>query len=106
MAASVDGPAAEDLDLTLNLTFSDLGTNHVLRLRHGVLHTRRAPPAPDAQATLTLTRPFFLKMLVGQAGALELLVSDQTRIQGSTIALARFFAVLDKPAGTFPIVTR
>ncbi|MEN9627514.1 MAG: hypothetical protein RJA10_741, partial [Pseudomonadota bacterium] len=106
MAASLNGPRAEGVALTVNLVFSDLGESHVLRVENAVLHHRRAPPAPDAQATLTLTRPFFLRLLTGQAGAQELLTSDQTRIGGSTIELLRFFSLLDKAPGTFPIVTR
>ena len=106
MAASLNGPKAEGVALTINLVFSDLGETHVLRVENAVLNHRRAPPAPDAQATLTLTRPFFLRLLTGQAGAKDLLTSDQTRIDGSTIDLARFFALLDKAPGTFPIVTR
>ena len=106
MAASVDGGRAEGLNLTINLVFSDLKESHVLHLENAVLHHHRAPPAADANATLTLTQPFFLRLLTGQAGAKELLTSGQTRIDGSTIDLARFFALLDKAPGTFPIVTR
>jgi len=106
MAASVDGPRAADLVLTINLSFTDLGETYVLKLANGVLHHRKAPPDAAAQATLKLTRPFFLQMMVGKAGAAQLLLSDQTRIEGSAVDLARFFAVLDKAPGTFAIVTR
>jgi alkyl sulfatase BDS1-like metallo-beta-lactamase superfamily hydrolase len=71
-----------------------------------VLHHRQAPPAGDANATLQLTKPFFLQMLTGGAGAKDLLLSDQTKIEGSRIDLGRFFALLDKAPGNFPIVTR
>ncbi|MGZ5236846.1 MAG: alkyl sulfatase C-terminal domain-containing protein, partial [Caldimonas sp.] len=60
----------------------------------------------DANATLTLTRGFFLKMMTGGSGAKDLLLSDQTKIEGSRIDLGRFFALIDKAPGTFPIVTR
>ncbi len=106
MAASLNGPRAADVSLKINLVFTDLGESHVLRVHHGVLHHQAAPPAPDANATLQLTQPFFLQMLTGSAGAKELLLSDQTRIEGSRIDLGRFFALLDKAPGNFPIVTR
>jgi alkyl sulfatase BDS1-like metallo-beta-lactamase superfamily hydrolase len=106
MAASLDGPRAEDSSLRVNLVFSDLKTSYVLWIENAVLHFRRAPPAPDANATLTLTKPFFLRMLTGGAGARDLLLSDETRIEGSRIDLARFFALLDRAPGTFEIVTR
>ena len=66
----------------------------------------KAPPDKDANATLTLTKAFFLQMMAGQAGAKDLLLSDQTRIDGSTVDLGRFFAMIEKAPGTFPIVTR
>lgn len=106
MAASLNGPRAEGVNLTINLVFSDLKDSHVLHIENAVLHHRRAPPAPDAQATLTLTRPLFLRLLLGQAGAKDLMTSDEARVDGSRIDLARFFLLLDKATGTFPIVTR
>ena len=106
MAASLNGPRAEGVNLTINLVFSDLKESHVLHVENAVLHHRRAPPAPDAQATLTLTRPLFLRLLLGQAGAKDLVTSDEARVDGSRIDLARFFLLLDKAPGTFPIVTR
>ena len=106
MAASIDGPRADGLKLSINLNFSDLGENHVLRLENAVLHHRKAPPDASANATLTLTKPFFLQMMTGGAGAKDLLLSDQTRIEGSRIDLGRFFAVIEKAPGNFPIVTR
>jgi alkyl sulfatase BDS1-like metallo-beta-lactamase superfamily hydrolase len=106
MAAGLNGPKAGDTKLTINLVFSDLGESYVLRLENAVLHFRKAPAAKDANATLTLTKPFFLQMVTGGAGAKDLLLSDQTKIDGSTIDLGRFFSMIDKAPGTFPIVTR
>jgi alkyl sulfatase BDS1-like metallo-beta-lactamase superfamily hydrolase len=45
-------------------------------------------------------------MMTGGAGAKDLLLSDQTKIEGSTLDLGRFFALLDKAPGNFPIVMR
>lgn len=106
MAASIDGAKAAESNLKINLAFSDLGENYVLHLENGVLHHRKAPRDAGANATLTLTKPFFLQMMTGQAGAKDLLMSDQTKIDGSTIDLAKFFALIEKAPGTFPIVTR
>lgn len=106
MAASLDGPKAADTALKINLVFSDLGESHVLHIENGVLHHRRAPPATDANATLRLSKAFFLEMVTGSAGAKELLLSPQTQIDGSVLDLGRFFALIDRAPGNFPIVTR
>lgn len=106
LAGALNGPKAEDLRLTINLNFSDLKENYVLRLENSVLRHYRQPIDPAANATLTLTKPFFLKMMTGGAGAKDLLFSDQTHIEGSKLDLGRFFTLLDKAPGTFAIVTR
>lgn len=66
----------------------------------------KAPPDPEADATLTLGKAFFLGMVTGSAGAADLLTSDEVDIEGSTLALSRLLRLIDRPAGTFPIVTR
>lgn len=106
MAASLDAEAAGDLMLTINLVFADQDESFVLRLANGVLHHRQGAPDPEANATLTLSKSFFLRMVTGGAGAADLLTSDEVDIEGSTIDLARFLRLIDKPSGTFPIVTR
>ena len=106
MAASLNGKKAAGLNLKINLIFSDLGQNYVLQIENAVLHFRQAPEAPDANASLTLTKAFFLRMMTGSAGAKDLLLSDQTRIEGSRIDLGRFFSLLDNAPGNFPLVTR
>jgi alkyl sulfatase BDS1-like metallo-beta-lactamase superfamily hydrolase len=106
MAANLNGPRAAEVSLKINLVFSDLSESHVLHIHHGVLHHHQAPPAADANATLQLTKAFFLQMLTGSAGAKELLLSEETKIEGSRIDLGRFFALLDKAPGNFPIISR
>ena len=78
----------------------------MLGVANGVLRHEAAPPAADADATLTVTHPFFVRMVTGQVGGLGLLTSSDTKIEGSRLALGRFFGWLGKPAGNFPIVTR
>lgn len=106
MAASLNASKAEGKKLKINLVFSDTRQSFVLRLENSVLHHAPKAPEKDANATLTLTQPFFLKMVLGQAGAKDLLLSDQTKIDGSTLDLASFFSMLDKAPGNFSIVTR
>ena len=106
MAASLNAPKAEGKKLKINLVFSDTQQSFVLSLDNSVLHHVKARPDQNANATLTLTKPFFIKMVLGQAGGKDLLLSDQTKIQGSTIDLALFFNMIDKAPGNFSIVTR
>jgi alkyl sulfatase BDS1-like metallo-beta-lactamase superfamily hydrolase len=106
MAASLNASKAEGKKLKINLVFSDTRETFVLNVNNSVMRHTKKSAEKDANATLTLTKPFFLKLILGQAGGKDLLLSDQTKIDGSKIDLAMFFSMLDKAPGNFSIVTR
>ena len=106
MAAGLDGPAAEGKNLKVNLVLSDTKESFVLWIENAVLHFKKAAPATDANATLTLTKGIFIKMMAGTAGIKDTLLSDDLKIGGSKIDLVRFFTLIDKAPGTFAIVTK
>ena len=106
MAAGLNGPDAEGKDLKVNLVLTDLKESYVLWIENAVLHFKRAEPAPDANATLALTKDIFVKMIAGTAGVKDTLMSDDLKVTGSKIDLVRFFGLIDKAPGTFPIVTK
>ncbi len=106
MAAGLNGPDAEGKNLKVNLVLTDLKESYVLWIDNAVLHFKNAPPAADANATLTLTRDIFVKMIAGTAGVKDTLLSDDLKVSGSKIDLVRFFSLIDKAPGNFPIVTK
>jgi alkyl sulfatase BDS1-like metallo-beta-lactamase superfamily hydrolase len=105
MAAQLNGPEADGLEMTINFVFTDLAETHVLTLKNSVLHHRQAEADPDANATLNISHDLFLDIALGQASIKDLLFSDQLSIDGSKIDLARFFALQDKLKDVFSIVT-
>ena len=105
MAACLNGPDAEDINLKINLVISDTRESFVLWIENAVLHHKKAPPVPNANATLTLTKDIFIKMIAGTAGVKETLLSSDLKISGSKIDLIRFFRLIDKAPGKFNIVT-
>jgi alkyl sulfatase BDS1-like metallo-beta-lactamase superfamily hydrolase len=104
MAGALNGPDAEDQNLKINLSFSDLDVNYVLHIDNAVLHFRKAAPAADSNASLTLTKPIFLKMVTGTASIKDTLFNDALKVDGSTLDLVRFFRLIDKAPGNFAIV--
>ncbi len=106
MAASLDGPAAEGKDWTINLVLSDARETYVLWIENAVLHFRKGARVRDANATLTLTKPFFIRMMAGSVGLKDAVMSDDVQVSGSTVELVRFLSLIDKGTGAFPIVTR
>lgn len=105
MAVRLNGPDAEDIELSVNIFFTDLGESYHLNIENAVLHHRVSLLDKEADATLKLTHDLFIRMLIGQVGLKETLFSDDLEVEGSTVALLRFFSLFDKPKGTFNIVT-
>ncbi|MGI9284662.1 MAG: alkyl/aryl-sulfatase [Pseudomonadales bacterium] len=105
MAAQLNGPDAEGLEMTINFTFTDLHETHVLKLKNSVLHHKRGKADVDANTTLSISHELFLDVVLGSANVKDLIFSDQLTIKGSKIDLARFFSLLDLADGNFSIVT-
>jgi len=106
MAAGLKGPDAEDKNLKVNLVLTDTRESYVLWIENAVLHFKSAPAESDANATLTLTKEIFVKMIAGTAGVKDTLMSDDLKVGGSKIDLVRFFGLIEKTPGTFAIVTK
>lgn len=105
MAVRLNGPDAEGAASIINITFTDLNENHVLSLENAVLHHRQAPADRRANATLKITHEMFIQLSIGNTGLKDLLFSKDIQFEGSKLDLIRFFALFDKPKGTFAIVT-
>ncbi|MBM4363197.1 MAG: MBL fold metallo-hydrolase [Deltaproteobacteria bacterium] len=105
LQVALNGENAEGVSLTINLTFKDLGETHVLHVENSVLHVKKGPPAEGANAGLTVTRPFLVKVFTRQVEPKAFLSSPDLEVTGSTLDLLRFFSLLDRPDLAFPIVT-
>jgi alkyl sulfatase BDS1-like metallo-beta-lactamase superfamily hydrolase len=104
LAASIDGRKAADSSLRINVVLSDVGETWVLWIENAVLHFRRGPPDAAASATLTLTKPLFIRVMTGLATATDLLLSGEATVVGSTLDVGRFLLLIERAPGTFPIV--
>ncbi len=105
MAARLNPEKAEGKEMIVNLVFSDVGTSFVLELQHSVLRHYERDPNPNASVTLKITKDLFLRMMAGTAGIKDTLFGDDLEVEGSKLDLVSFFRLLDKPTGTFNIVT-
>jgi alkyl sulfatase BDS1-like metallo-beta-lactamase superfamily hydrolase len=105
MSVRLKAEEADGLEMKINIVFTDLQDSYVLELKNSVLHYREGARAPDANATINITHPMFVKLLVGEAGARDIIFSDDLAIDGSKLDLVKFFGLLDQPKGDFNIVT-
>lgn len=101
LAINIDGPRAWDLDLTLDVTFVDLGADYRLTLRNGVLVYRRVAADP-ATATATVTFATKARLLAFAAGDRD---SPGVEFTGDAGALGTLLGVLDRPDPNFDIIT-
>ncbi|MBB6390029.1 alkyl/aryl-sulfatase [Microbacterium thalassium] len=100
IAISIDGPAAWDLDLALDLAFTDSGRSFRVTLHNGVLVYVEKPADPStAQATVSLTKPRMLALLGGDTASAGL------DIAGDAGVLSSLLGVLQKGDDAFDIVT-
>ncbi|OBI18214.1 alkyl sulfatase [Mycobacterium sp. E2497] len=101
LAIRVDGPRSWDLDLAVDIAFTDLAANYRLTLRNGVLVYRQAPAQP-ATATVTVQLDGKSRLL---AAALGDFTSPGLQISGDQAALQALLGALDQPDPSFNIVT-
>ncbi|MDZ7826062.1 MAG: alkyl sulfatase C-terminal domain-containing protein [Gammaproteobacteria bacterium] len=105
LAVRLNGPKAAEVDLTLNLHFTDDERDFVLRIGRGVLNHRADRRAEDADVSLSLTRIDFIRMLGGQVEMKDLMADDRAEVDGSLMALRSFGGLFDRFDPAFPIVT-
>jgi alkyl sulfatase BDS1-like metallo-beta-lactamase superfamily hydrolase len=99
LAISVNGPDAWDIQLSLDVTFTDIGTNYRLTLRNGVLIPLERPADDTADATVTVTKARMLRLLAGDTS------SPGIDIAGDADVLDLLLSVLEKGDPDFNIVT-
>ncbi|MCL6414115.1 MBL fold metallo-hydrolase [Aestuariirhabdus sp. Z084] len=104
MAVQLNAAEAEDSDITINWNFVDTDQQYMMWLRNGVLNYRAGVQAPDADATMNLSRDTLNGLAQGNS-ALGALVSGDIDIDGSLLAVKELFGLLHKFDPTFDIVT-
>lgn len=99
IAISVNGPKAWDLDLSINVTFTDLGQTYRVTLRNGVLIHRRADADPDAAASVSVSKMRLLTLMGGDQN------SPGVEISGDPTQVTSLLSVLETGDPSFNIVT-
>jgi alkyl sulfatase BDS1-like metallo-beta-lactamase superfamily hydrolase len=107
MASRIDGIRAAERDRTFGFYFREPdGSVEVwtVSLSNGVMRYSEGPPDVEADATVTVTRAFWLRMMAGEAGLADLLSSREFSIDGDRIALLGFFGLMEDGDPAFAVV--
>jgi alkyl sulfatase BDS1-like metallo-beta-lactamase superfamily hydrolase len=103
MAIRLDGPRARDERIVLNWAIDD--ERYVMTLINGVLTHVRGKQDDHADATVTITRDAFDRVLLGVTPPMDLLASGELEVEGDGARLGVLLGLLDEPDPAFAIVT-
>lgn len=104
IAIQVNGPAAWDEELSIDVVLSDTDARYRLRLENGALTYSAAPQSGDADVTLTTTKRALPALATGALSA-DGLANAGIELDGDASVLTRLAAVLDPGDPDFAIVT-
>ncbi|WP_300528911.1 alkyl sulfatase dimerization domain-containing protein [Maricaulis sp.] len=105
MATRLDGVAAGDRELAFNFRFTDVDETYLIEISNGVMRHYEDRQAEQPDATVTLTRAFWMRLISDDAGLVDMIASQEFAVEGDRAALLGFFTLLQDPQTDFPIVT-
>ena len=97
IAIMTDANAAQNDDLTLNLTVTDVNEQFYVTRKNGILLSYPGESHPDAQASVTCKRLQLFALMTGQQ-------AGQVQISGDATVLKRLLAYASKFEKTFNVI--
>lgn len=101
----LNGPRARGKHLLLNWIFTDVNEQYTLLLENSTLTYTPEKQAPEADASLTLTRETLDTINIGMMTFEQVIKNGAIQIQGDTSAVKELLGLLDTFRQAFPIVT-
>jgi alkyl sulfatase BDS1-like metallo-beta-lactamase superfamily hydrolase len=105
MAVRFNPEGADDLEVKINLDFTDTGEQFVLSLDNSVLNNIPNKQDKNPDATLTLTRAMFNQVALGATSFPKEIVKGNVKVGGNPLVLMKVFGRLDEFPTDFNIVT-
>jgi alkyl sulfatase BDS1-like metallo-beta-lactamase superfamily hydrolase len=96
---------ADDLDITLNLRFTDTGENFVLKLKNSVLNNISDKLDDNPNAEMIMTREVFDLIALKDTSMPMEIAKGNIKIRGNPLAVLNVFRRLDNYDPLFNIVT-
>ncbi|MBB3179067.1 alkyl/aryl-sulfatase [Variovorax sp. Sphag1AA] len=105
IALRLNHEKADGKKVNINMVFTDLNETWALELSNSVLNNTKGRVLKNPDATLTLTRPAFLAMLLQGKKLPEMVLSGQVKVSGNPLALSSVFSNVETFDPYFNIVT-
>ncbi|NKY34187.1 MBL fold metallo-hydrolase [Nocardia speluncae] len=104
VAVHVIGEKAAEVDIGIDLDFTDIGEQWTMWMRRGVLNARRGKSSTP-RLTITGAKPAITSVLLKPSTVEQLSAAGTLQVDGDRAALTELDAVLDDFDPAFPIVT-
>jgi alkyl sulfatase BDS1-like metallo-beta-lactamase superfamily hydrolase len=104
LAVGLNGEKAADVDMTIELEFTDRGEQWLLEISNGVLRYYPSRRIEDPTIALRIERRDFVGVLSGALKLPKLLREDRAELDGGLISLARFGGLFERFSPDFEIV--
>lgn len=104
MGVRVNAAKAEGKTIVLNWDFTDVGEKIVLNLENAALTQRAGTQAPNADASVTLTRATFDQIIMKQRSFAAAMLTGDVKVSGNPLKLREFMDTLDEFSPAFPIM--
>jgi alkyl sulfatase BDS1-like metallo-beta-lactamase superfamily hydrolase len=105
MGVRLDGPRAWEAQISLAWRFTDVDELWTVTVQNAALSTVKGRLAPDAHATITLTRAAFDSVLLGEGDGAALFASGAIAVEGDAAKLGEFLGLMDEGDPAFAMVT-
>jgi alkyl sulfatase BDS1-like metallo-beta-lactamase superfamily hydrolase len=105
LAVRLNHQKVDGMDLGIQVNFTDSNETYALELSNSVLNNTKGRKLAAPQATLSLGRPAFFKMLLAGVPLPKLLEAGEAKLEGDPKALGAIFTNLDNFNPLFNIVT-
>jgi alkyl sulfatase BDS1-like metallo-beta-lactamase superfamily hydrolase len=104
LAVCLNCDKAEGKIFCLSWTFSDNNSTYVMTIENAVLHCLEGREAQNADASLTLDRSAFLRLMFSDTPVDELINSGEVMLSGNRDKLTEILQLFDKFQGNFNIM--
>jgi len=104
LAVSLDGEKAAEVDMTVDLEFTDRSEQWLLEISNGVLRYHAARRVDHPTLSLKIARGDFMAVMAGAKSMPKLLLRGDADLKGGILRLAKFGKLFGKFSPDFEIV--
>ena len=104
LGTRVDGPRSGTANIVINWRFTDTRESLTSTLEHGALTTVAGKDAANADATVTMPRAVFERIVMDQRAAAGAIQRGEATVAGDASRVMQLFGLLDDFDAAFPIV--